>query len=123
MAHKFGKFLLFSAAAGAIAAGTYYFLQNKDKFLNKDTTDDADDDYDDFSEDLDAEPERSYVPLNADAGDMASAVKETAEDVADAVTGKAEDIVSSVSDTVEEVAEEAAETVEEFFDEEDPSNE
>ena len=118
MAKKFGKFLLFSAAAGAIAAGTYYFLQNKDKFLNKDTDDDSDDDYDDFSEDLDDDSERSYVPLNADGTDIASAIKEKAEDAVEAVKEKTEDIVSAVSDK----AEDAVETVEEFFDEDEASN-
>lgn len=112
MANKFGKFLLFSAAAGAVAAGTYYFLKNKDKFLNKNAVDDDDEDYDDFSDDLDDESERSYVPLNTEVSD-------TVTDFTEAVADKAEDIVSSVS----EQAEEAAETIEEFFDEDDSSNE
>ena len=31
MSKKFGKFILFSAVAGAAAYSTYYYLQKKDK--------------------------------------------------------------------------------------------
>lgn len=74
MAKKFGRFLAFSVIAGAAAAGTYYYLKNK----QEDSMDDMDDfdDFDDFNEDLDDdlddEPSattdqtkgRSYVSLD-----------------------------------------------------------
>lgn len=72
MAKKFGKLVLFSALAGAAAAGTYYYLQKK----NDDPLKDMDDidDFDDFDDDFDDEDEdsidlshnknRSYVSLD-----------------------------------------------------------
>ena len=51
MAKKFGKFLLFTAAVGTAAAAAYYYMQQKNSLLMEST--DADDDYDDFHEDLD----------------------------------------------------------------------
>ena len=64
MAKKFGKFLLFTAAIGAAAAGTYYYLQNKNQ--KPVGEDDEYDDLDDFDSDFDEddEEERSYVSLN-----------------------------------------------------------
>ena len=53
MAKKFSKLVLFSALAGAAAAGTYYYLRNKAN-LPEDEFDDFDD-FDDFDEDLDDE--------------------------------------------------------------------
>ncbi len=67
MAKKFGKFMLFSALAGAAAAGAYYYLQKKQSEQNF-SYDDADD-FDIFDEDLDddtsasATKNRSYVSL------------------------------------------------------------
>lgn len=109
--NKFGKLLIFSAAAGAIAAGTYYFLQNKDKFLKKKTEDEPDDDFDDeFDEDLDAEPERSYVPLNTE---------ETDNKTATADTGSPENAETDNSGKKSGPQTDSTEKVEEFFDEED----
>lgn len=53
MAKKFGKFVLFSALAGAVTAGTYHYLQSR----KNDPLDDTDDfdDFDSFDEDLDDE--------------------------------------------------------------------
>ena len=51
MAKKFGKFLLTTAAIGAVAAGVYYYLQGKGSFVDDDFDDD--DDFDNFDEDLD----------------------------------------------------------------------
>ena len=69
MSKKFGKFLLFSAVAGAAAYGAYQYLQKKDKATVL-SGKEEEDDPDDFSEDLDEEPapskERSYVSLNLD---------------------------------------------------------
>ncbi len=105
MAKKFGKFLMFTAAVGAVAAGAYYYMQNKGK--NDFEDDDDFDDFDDFSEDLDNEEpsndsskkERSYVSLNLD--DAKSAEENNSE-------------VASTSENIEKV--------EEFFDEDDDSD-
>lgn len=53
MAKKLGKFALFSALAGAAAAGTYYYLQKKTKTPDEELDDF--DDFDDFDEDLENE--------------------------------------------------------------------
>ena len=74
MAKKFGKLVLFSALAGAAAAGTYYYLQKKQEnpFKIIDDIDDYDYFDDDFDEDFDDIPEmphgknRSYVSLDLD---------------------------------------------------------
>ena len=67
MAKKFGKFLLFTAAVGTAAAAAYYYMQQKDSKLKESS--EADDDYDDFHEDLEESNEfsRNYVPLNTAA--------------------------------------------------------
>lgn len=108
MAKKFGKFLLFTAAVASAAAAACYFLQKKD------SVDAApeDDDYDDFSEDLDADTDvsQNYVPLTPE-----SKTAEKPEEQKDSFT--------PLSETVAQAAEKAEETVEEFFDEEDPSDE
>lgn len=76
MAKKFSKLVLFSALAGAAAAGTYYYLRNKTN-TSKEDLDDFDD-FDDFDEDLDDEDFSSdsintsgskshpYVPIDID---------------------------------------------------------
>lgn len=107
MAKKFGKFLFFTAAVGAAAAATAYYLQKKDILNLADRFDDED--YDDFSEDLDEESEtsRNYVPLNT--------------------SGKQDGETSDNSGSFTPLAEKATtvtpkkpeETVEEFFDEDD----
>lgn len=123
MAKKFGKFLLFTAAVGTAAAAAYYYMQQKDSQLKESS--DADDDYDDFHEDLDESTEfsRNYVPLNTTA--QASAVKEdTTADPAPA-SEEASDF-SPLSDQTATLSGEEGETiedVEEFFDEEDAEDE
>ena len=67
MAKKLGKLFLFSAAVGAVAGSAYYYLQHRDSIVKSDVPSEEDDDFDDFSEDLDEEPERSYVDLDFDA--------------------------------------------------------
>lgn len=76
MAKKFSKLVLFSALAGAAAAGTYYYLRNKENIPEEDLDDF--DDFDDFDEDLDDEDfssdsanttgskPRPYVPIDID---------------------------------------------------------
>ena len=88
MAKKLGKLVLFSALAGAAAAGTYYYLQNK----KNDSSDDFDDidDFDDFDEDLDDDIDltaktanvtesknRSYIDLENVKGKIGEKVNET----------------------------------------------
>lgn len=112
MAKKFGKFLLFTAAVGTAAAAAYYFMQKKDSTMAE--SNDNDEDYDDFSEDLDEEAEtgRNYVALNLDSAPTADASENTASE-ADDFTPLAEQLAE---ETVEE-------TCEEFFDEDDTSEE
>lgn len=76
MAKKFSKLVLFSALAGAAAAGTYYYLRNKTN-TPEEALDDLDD-FDDFDEDLDDEEfssdsantagskNRQHVPIDID---------------------------------------------------------
>lgn len=106
MAKKFGKFLLVTTALASAAAAAYYFLQKKD-------SSDAcpeDDDYDDFSDDLeeDAEVSHSYVPLNS-------------ETVSESRPAEEEKDFTPLAETVSQAQDRTEETVEEFFDEEDNS--
>lgn len=111
MAKKFGKFLLFTAAAGAAVAGAYYYLQKKSHNAS-DFDFDEDDDYDDFSEDLeDTNSSRSYVPLN----------KETAEETEHQKSDVQEN-ESDFSSLAEQVQEKKDEKVEEFFDEDEDAS-
>ena len=68
---KFGKFLSFSLLAGAAAAGTMYFLRNREAENNfEDSGNDVNDDLEAFLKSKSsgnaapAEENRSYVPLN-----------------------------------------------------------
>lgn len=110
MAKKFGKVLMVTAALGAVAAGAYYYLQNKDSFVDDDFEDD--DDFDNFDEDLDEETDRNYVDLNLDKADEFKEGLEAAK--ADAT----EKVVGAVKDA----AEKAETKVEEFFDDEDDND-
>lgn len=125
MAKKFGKFLLFTAAAGTAAAAAYYYMQQKDSKLKESS--DADDDYDDFHEDLEESNEfsRNYVPLNTapqtPAGDD-TAKADTTNAAADAAANAETSDFTPLSDQAADLSEEEGETmenVEEFFDEED----
>lgn len=103
MSKKVGKFLLFSAVAGAAAYGAYHYLQNKDENSSSGKGEDTDDDFDDFSEDLDddaAETKpRSYVSLNLDKAEaIASEAFHKAKEVI-------ADSVQQVKDTVKSVTE------------------
>lgn len=103
MSRKFGKFLLFSAVAGAVAYGAYHYLQNKEKAPVSGKEDDTDDDFDDFSEDLDedacAAKDRAYVSLNLDKAEAfaSEAFHKAKEVIADSV--------QQVRETVKSVAE------------------
>ncbi len=77
MAKKFGKVLLLTAAAGTAAAAVFYFLRKKEHSLHV-----ADeDDYDDFSDALEDEDTRSYVPLNTETAQAAGTDDAPAQEV------------------------------------------
>lgn len=103
MSKKFGKFLLLSAVAGAAAYGTYYYLKSKEATSSPEKEAEGDDDFDDFSEDLDDDAtmtkERSYVSLNLDRAEaIASEAFHKAKEVI-------ADSVQQVKDTVKSVTE------------------
>ncbi len=102
---KFGKFLLTTAAIVGTVATAYGIYKHKDVFL-KTVTDDDDEDYDDFSEEDEADTKPHYVPLNNE-GSVSEAVKDVVEDTVDAV----EDVAENVADTVEETIEKTVDTV------------
>lgn len=117
MAKKFGKFLLLTAAVGSAAAAVFYYLQKKDA----ENSVPEDDDYDDFSEDLeeDAEaPHHSYVPLTPEH--KTAEEPEAAE--APQTDGSAFTPLGQMAKAAENAGEKAEETVEEFFDEEDSAD-
>lgn len=111
MAKKFGKFLLFTAAVGGAAAAAYYYFQKKDS--NDHLSEDED--YDDFSEDLDeeAESDTKYVSLTPEKKDAEKKEKDTFVPL------------DQVAQTVEmtEKDDKSEPEVEEFFDEEDATDE
>lgn len=113
MAKKFGKFLLFTAAVGSAAAAVYYYIQKK----NTDGTSPDDEDYDDFSEDLDedAEETRNYVPLTPDSDD-------SGEKKEDDSFVPLEQVAQNVDEAEAEENSKAAPEVEEFFNEGDGEN-
>ncbi len=87
MMKKLGKILLFLSTMGAVFAGTYYFMKNKDADAEQeddfDVLDDEDyedgeeeeDEDDDENEDEDTDGERSYVSLYPDK-DVSDRAKE-----------------------------------------------
>lgn len=113
MAKKLGKFMLVTAAIGTAAAAAYYYLQKKDTS----STVPEDEDYDDFSEDLDEAPDsaRSYVPLTPET--------KNAEETKGADETEKKDSFTPLTETVAHAVEKTEETVEEFFDEEDSTDE
>ena len=119
MAKKFGRFLMVTAALGAVAAGVYYCLQNKDGFV--DDNFDDDDDFDNFDDDLDDEEtaqdaDRNYVDLDLEkAEDFKEGLNAAKAEATDKIVGAAKE----VADTVKEAVDKAEVKVEEFFDDED----
>ena len=113
MAKKFGKFVMFSALAGAAAAGTYYYLQKKNEDPLKDMDDiddfdDFDDDFDDDDDDMEMphSKNRSYVSL-----DLESAKEIIGEKVIETIDKTKEKIVQF---NVAEKLDKAKEFVEEM---------
>ncbi len=122
MAKKFGKFLLFSAAVGAAAAAAYYYMK-KDTSIPDDT---EDEDYDDFSEDLedDSDTSRSYVAIPMESQETAAATEVSNETIAEVVEKESLISADTPSNTVEffdadEEEDEADPTIEKFFDEDE----
>lgn len=117
MAKKFGKFLLFTAAIGGAAAAAYYYFQKKDA----DNIASEDEDYDDFSEDLDDEAEtgKKYVTLTPDAE---ASAEESNEKKAETFVPL--DQVAQPTDKSKTKNDNKTDAeVEEFFDEEDGTDE
>lgn len=116
MAKKFGKILLFTAAVGTAAAAIHYYMQKKES----ENTVPEDEDYDDFSEDLDEESDssRSYVPLTPESKSEDKPEEKNTEGESDTFTP-----LEQVAKSAEEAAAETAETVEEFFDEDSSDEE
>ena len=119
MAKKLGKFLLGMAALGGAAAAAYSYLQIIDAVTL--TSEYDDEDYDDFSEELDETSSRNYVQLNKEA--VAETIEEAADAVEDAVSEVAEKVEETVEEAVEEAAEAVEEIVEEFFNEDEQVSE
>lgn len=125
MAKKLGKLFLFSAAVGAIAGSAYYYLQHRDSIVKSDDPSEEDDDFDDFSEDLDEEPERNYVDLDFDA--KKAEFTQKASGVAEKVLEKTADCLTAAAGKISETAKAldhainapATPSTEEFFDDED----
>ena len=125
MAKKFSKFLMTSAALGALAAGAYYFFWKKDAESDNDFDDEED--FDEFDEDLDeedssgkAEADRKYVDL--DLTKAAETAAEKAEETAEAFKEGLNAAKAETTDKIvgaAEKAEEAAAKVEDFFNDED----
>ena len=118
MAKKFGKFLMVTAALGAVAAGAYYYLQGKDRFVDDDFDDD--DDFDNFDDDLEddetKDSERNYVDLDLE---KAEEFKEGLSAAKAEVTDKVVGVADEAAEKLKEAAEKVEVKVEEFFDDDD----
>jgi len=108
MAKKGGK-LLGLLAIGAAAAGTYYYMKNKDSKIPENMDDD---DLDNFDEDVDdgptAKPTEKRAYTNLDFNTVEKKVKDTVVKFADT----ADKTASKVSDKLQG----CATKIEEFFD-------
>ena len=120
MAKKFGKLLMVTAAIGAVAAGVYYCLQNKESSV--------DDDFDDDLEDEEAakDAERNYVDLDLEkAEEFKEGLNAAKAEATDKIVGEAKEVTDKVKDAADKVKETAAKAevkVEEFFDDDDDSD-
>ena len=116
MAKKFGKFLLATAAIGTAAVAAYMYLQKKDSSMSQSH---EDDDYDDFSDDLeDEDSTRTYVSLTRDFSETEQNASSESEQ-SDSSESEQSDF-TPLSEQVNQTPEEALEaSSEEFFDEDD----
>ena len=117
MAKKFGKFLIFTALAGAAAAGLYYYLNRED----------PDSPVADFGRDVDSffegKKNREYVSLNNTGGDEnKEAMKNVVEQVAEELREKEKEDLSTKTGIVRDESQEAADFAFKEFkeDEEEP---
>lgn len=119
MAKKFGKFLMVTAALGAVAAGAYYYLRGKDKLVDDEFDDD--DDFDNFDEDLDEEDSSKQTDANRNYVDL-DLEKSKAEEFKEGLDAAKVEAADKVVGAVKETAAKAENKVEEFFDDEDDSD-
>ncbi len=97
MAGKFGKFLAFTAIAGAACAAVYYVLGDK-----KVETFDENGSSDFFEK----KPDREYVSLNTDEiKEAAGELKEKAGEAKDAILGKLSEAAAEIKEKAQEAAE------------------
>ena len=119
MAKKFGKLLMLTAALGAVAAGAYYYLQGKDRFVDDDFDDD--DDFDNFDDDLEddeaaKDSDRNYVDLDLEkAEEFKEGLDAAKAEATDKIVGASED----AAERLKEAADKVEVNVEEFFDDDD----
>ncbi len=119
MAKKFGKFLMVTAALGAVAAGAYYYLRGKDKLVDDEFDDD--DDFDNFDEDLDEEDSSKQTDANRNYVDL-DLEKSKAEEFKEGLDAAKVEAADKVVGAVKETAAKVENKVEEFFDDEDDSD-
>lgn len=119
MAKKFGKFLMVTAALGAVAAGAYYYLRGKDKLVDDEFDDD--DDFDNFDEDLDEEDSSKQADANRNYVDL-DLEKSKAEEFKEGLDAAKVEAADKVVGAAKETAAKVENKVEEFFDDEDDSD-
>lgn len=119
---KFTKFVLRLIAVGAAIGGIFAYLKKKGYITV--STDNEDEDYDDFSS-IDTEGnERTYINVDTEA--MKSKAKEVAQDAYDDAKEKVKDASKNIANVLEKAWYEAENTmentvekVEEFFNDEE----
>lgn len=116
MAKKFGKFLAFTAIAGAAAAGVYYYFNREG--ITEDAKPDFAKDVDNFFEN---KKSREYVSLNNVASDEnKEALKNAVEQATEEIKETAEQAAENIGIIRDESAEAADFAFKEFKDEEAP---
>ncbi len=113
---KFGKFLVFTALAGAAAAGLYYYLNREEEGP---LTGDFGRDVDNFFEN---KKNREYVSLdNGPVDENKAAMKNVVEQVAEELREKEQEDLKENTGIVRDDSREAADfAFKEFKDEEEP---
>ncbi|MBQ7582180.1 MAG: hypothetical protein IJU25_05120 [Lachnospiraceae bacterium] len=113
---KLGKFLVFTALAGAAAAGVYYYL-SKDE--DSPLTGDFSRDVDNFFEN---KKTREYVPLdNEPVDENKAAMKNVVEQVAEELREKEQEDLAEQTGIIRDDSQEAADfAFKEFKDDEEP---